>query len=292
MPRASSGYFFQGDPPPDKSAASSEAGAPKGPGSFKERAGWAVQGLGLGLAAALLAWPAATWLMKQSRPAAPATVTAQMSPSHQSVKPTVQAAAPVPRAGTADFGKTKASPQARQLAQWVMAGFDHGGRPFAILDKRQAHVFVFQPDGKLLSHTPVLLGYASGDDSVAGIGLRPIAEVKPSERTTPAGRFVAQPGKNALNEDVLWVDYEAAVSMHRVRVTNPAERRLERLATPSPKDNRISFGCINMPVKFFETQLWPNLGKKGGIVYVLPEKKPMEQVFGEQMKRAAAGLPT
>ena len=69
--------------------------------------------------------------------------------------------------GTADFGKVKASSQARQLAGWVMAGYDHGGRPFAILDKRQAQVFVFYPDGKLAAATPVLLGYAAGDDSVA-----------------------------------------------------------------------------------------------------------------------------
>ncbi len=282
-------------PPGDDSGdPSTSAVSPETPASpvspLRERLGWALQGLGLGVVAALLAWPVATYVMKQMRPAPPAPIAS--SSTHPPVQPVAQAPAPVLRTGTADFGKTQASPQARQLAQWVMTGFDHGGRPFAILDKRQAQVFVFYPDGKLAGATPVLLGYASGDDSVAGIGLRPIAEVKPSERTTPAGRFVAQPGKNAMNEDVLWVDYDAAVSMHRVRVTNPAERRLERLATPSPKDNRISYGCINMPVKFFENQLWPILGKRGGIVYVLPEKKPVETVFAEQMKRAKAGQAT
>ncbi|UXH79215.1 hypothetical protein [Roseateles amylovorans] len=286
MLRASSGYET-GDPP-DEAASPVTPMTPATPASpLRERAGWALQGLGLGVVAALLAWPVATYVMKQVRHTPPAVV-ASSSP----VRPVVQAPAPVPRSGTADFGKTKASLQARQLAQWVMAGFDHGGRPFAILDKRQAQVFVFYPDGKLAGSTPVLLGYASGDDSVAGIGLRPIAEVRPSERTTPAGRFIAQPGKNALHEDVLWVDYDAAVSMHRVRVTNPAERRLERLATPSPKDNRISYGCINMPVKFFENQLWPILGKRGGIVYVLPEKKTVETVFADQMRRAKAGQAT
>lgn len=281
MLRASSGYFFS-DPPPEP--AKKRMSEP-----LRERAGWAVQGLALGLAGALLAWPAATYLMKQLRQP-PAVVAKASTPSP--VRPVAHAPAPVPRTGTADFGKTKASKQARQLAQWVMAGWDHNGRPFAILDKRQAQVLVFSPDGKLQATTPVLLGYAAGDDSVAGIGLRPIAEVKPSERTTPAGRFVAQPGKNAGHEDVLWVDYEAAVSMHRVRPTNPAERRLERLASPTPKDNRISFGCINMPVKFFEQTLWPTFGKRGGIVYVLPEKKSMEQVFAEQMRRAKAGPST
>lgn len=250
-----------------------------------ERAGWAAQGLVLGLAAALLAWPAASYVIKHHRAAS------KPAPVAVAKTPTPRPAAPVLPPGVADFGQAKASPQARQLAQWVMAGHDHGGHPFAILDKRQARVFVFRPDGKLAGATPVLLGYAAGDDSVAGIGLKPIADVRPSERTTPAGRFVAQPGRNTLNEDVLWVDYDAAVSMHRVRNNNPAERRLERLATPSPKDNRISFGCINMPVKFFEQQLWPAFGKKGGIVYVLPERKPLEQVFSRQAEKAR-GLST
>lgn len=282
MLRASSGYYF-GDPPPAQPALQ------RIPEPLRERAGWAAQGLALGLAGALLAWPAATFLMKQLRPAPTPVVTR----GHvQPAPPIAQAPAPVPRTGTADFGATKVSKQARQVAQWVMAGWDHGGRPFAILDKRQAQVLVFNPDGKLVASTPVLLGYAAGDDSVAGIGLRPIAEVRPSERTTPAGRFVAQPGKNAGHEDVLWVDYDAAVSMHRVRPTNPAERRLERLASPTPKDNRISFGCINMPVKFFEHTLWPTFGKRGGIVYVLPEKKTNEQVFADQMRRAKAGVST
>ncbi len=290
MLRASSGYSSGEDSPGGDSP--QEPGTPVKPTSesFRERAVWAAQGLALGLVAAALAWPAATYVMKQAR--------AVQQPDPVPQESALRATGSIPprptvvMGGKADFGKVKASVQARQLASWVMAGYDHGGRPFAILDKRQAQVFVFYPDGKLAGATPVLLGYAAGDDSVAGIGLRPIAEVRPSERTTAAGRFVAQPGRNALNEDVLWVDYEAAVSMHRVRVTNPAERRLERLASPTPKDNRISYGCINMPVKFFENQLWPIMGKRGGIVYVLPEKKPMEQVFGEQMKRAQAGLPT
>jgi hypothetical protein len=75
------------------------------------------------------------------------------------------------------------------------------------------------------------------------------------------------------------VDYDAAVSMHRVRVTDPRERRLERLATPTPSDNRISYGCINMPPHFFEQVLWPAFKQRGGIVYVLPEHKPLDEVF-------------
>ena len=178
-----------------------------------------------------------------------------------------------------DFAGEEASADAQRLAQWVVAKGDNGTLNFAILDKKNAKVFVFAPSGKLIGASPVLLGYAAGDDSVAGIGKRPIADVQPAERTTPAGRFRAEPGRNAVPEDVLWVDYEAAVSMHRVRLTNPAEHRAERLQSPNVKDRRISYGCINMPPAFFEQVLWPNFRRQGGVVYVLPEVKALEAVF-------------
>jgi hypothetical protein len=178
-----------------------------------------------------------------------------------------------------DFGTQAATADVRRVAEWVVASADNGRQPFAILDKIDARVYVFEPGGKLSGATPVLLGYAPGDDTVPGIGQRPIEEVRPEERTTPAGRFVAEPGRNTIPEDVVWVDYEAAVSMHRVRVTDPRERRLERLASPSPADNRISYGCINMPPQFFEEVLWPAFKRRGGVIYVLPEHKALEEVF-------------
>jgi len=182
-------------------------------------------------------------------------------------------------AGQADFGIESVSPDAREVADWALRTGDPGGMPFAILDKRGAKVFVFGRDGRMLGATPVLLGAAPGDDTVPGIGSRPIAEVRPEERTTPAGRFVSQPGTNAISEDVVWVDYGAAVSMHRVRTIEPRERRLERLASPTPDDNRISYGCINVPVVFFETVIWPVLGAGRAVVYVLPETRALHQVF-------------
>jgi hypothetical protein len=83
--------------------------------------------------------------------------------------------------------------------------------------------------------------------------------VLPQEKTTPAGRFIGEPGRNARGEDVIWVDYDAAVSMHRVITFNAAERRLERLKTPTIEDNRISYGCINIPVEFYEATSDPRM---------------------------------
>jgi hypothetical protein len=179
----------------------------------------------------------------------------------------------------ADFAGESASADAQHVANWVVDSGDNQQLFFVILDKKNTRVFVFDPAGKLRGATPVLIGAAKGDDSVAGIGGRPIAEVEPQERTTPAGRFMAEPGRNTLGEDVVWVDYEAAVSMHRVRALEPKERRLERLASPTTEDNRISYGCINMPVEFFENVLKPAFNARYGVVYVLPEVKSVGEVF-------------
>lgn len=167
----------------------------------------------------------------------------------------------------------------QQLADSVAQTRDTQGQPFAIIDKARARLFVFQPDGRVQGSSPVLLGSARGDASVPGIGQRKIADIRPAERTTPAGRFAIEPGRNAQGEDIFWIDYDAAVSMHRVRATNPKERRLERLATATPADNRISYGCINVPVAFFDTVVKPIFQARRGVMYVLPETPSGRDVF-------------
>jgi len=177
---------------------------------------------------------------------------------------------------------SQASPAVRQLVWRVIMQDDQQGLPFMVVDKRQARLFVFDAHGELVDHGPVLLGQARGDDSVPGIGERPVDQVRPFERTTPAGRFVARHGHNATGEDVVWVDYGAAVSMHRVRALVASERRLQRLASSSAADNRISFGCINLPPALYEQAVLPLLAAGKGsraIVYVLPERKPMRSLF-------------
>jgi hypothetical protein len=122
---------------------------------------------------------------------------------------------------------------------------------------------------------------------VPGIGERKIADIQPHERTTPAGRFAAELGNNSHGEDILWVDYEDAVSMHRVRPVKASERRLQRLASPTPADNRISYGCINIPPGFFDGVVKPLFVPRNGIVYVLPDTKPLGAVFRAAVTRTA-----
>ncbi len=180
----------------------------------------------------------------------------------------------------AEFGGATVSPAARSVAIWVAETQDHGRQSFVIIDKREAMLYVFDAQARMRGSSPVLLGAASGDDTAPGIGDRPLSLVLPLEKTTPAGRFVAEHGKNNQGEEIVWVDYDAAVSMHRVRPAVAAERRLQRLASKTASDNRISFGCINVPKAFYETQLSPAMATRRSVVYILPEQKSLEEVFG------------
>ena len=186
------------------------------------------------------------------------------------------------------FAGTNPSPDARELAEWVAFSGDNGGTPFAILDKRAARLFVFDPDARLLSSSLVLLGSAVGDDSAPDIGDRPLAQLGSHERTTAAGRFVSQPGRDDTGERVVWVDYASALALHRVKVVDPKERRFERIATDSITDKRISNGCINVPIAFFDDVVEPALGRARAVVYVLPEVKPLHQVFPRVAARPPA----
>ncbi len=176
------------------------------------------------------------------------------------------------------------------MADWVVDSGDNHLKPFVIVDKVQAKVFVFDAQGQLRGAAPVLLGLAIGDDSVPGIGERKLSSIRPEERTTPTGRFVASLDRNLKGEEILWVDYETAISMHRVITSNAKERRAQRLDSPSPLDRRISYGCINVPVKFYENVLSPAFTGTDGIVYVLPETRSAREVFGSYDVEERAGL--
>ena len=223
------------------------------------------RGVGIGLACLALALPTPLQAPAPVRPAGPAAL-AVKGPSPQVLR-------------RAEFGDQSPSSDVRQLADWIADSRDNADSAFVIVDKLNAQVLVFDATARLKGASPVLLGAAPGDHTVAGIGSRPIAAVRPEERTTPAGRFVAQEGRNAQGEDVIWIDHEAAVSMHRVRVTDPKEHRLERLATPGADDNRISYGCINVPVDFYEARIRPTFAHHPALVYVLPEVRSLQEVF-------------
>jgi len=172
-----------------------------------------------------------------------------------------------------------ASDEARQIVGRVTATGDNHGMPFVVVDKKAAMVFVFDARGALVGDSSVLLGLARGDDSAPGIGDKKLSEIRPEERTTPAGRFVASLGYGLGKQDILWVDYDTSLALHRVSSVSTKEGRLQRMVSTSPLDRRITFGCINVPAAFYDRVIHPMFTATNGVVYILPETKPVAEVF-------------
>ena len=207
---------------------------------------------------------------REPAPLSPPPQVSLSAPASRSLAP--------PRPARANFLGGSAPIEVRRMADWIVASADHGSLPFVIVDKKDAEVFVFDGQGQILGAAPALLGLAVGDDSAPGIGDKPLSAIPTKDRTTPAGRFVAYLGHES-GKSILWVDYKDNIALHRVVKGKPKDHRLERLASPTPLDNRITFGCINVPVDFFERTVLPAFESTNGIVYILPEIKATRDFF-------------
>ena len=172
-----------------------------------------------------------------------------------------------------------ASADALYAEHWIHAKADHRGRPFAIVDKKAARIYVFGAGGTLLGMSSTILGQSRGDVPVPGAGQKSPASLLPSERRTPAGRFESQPGRNLHGEPVVWVDYATGIAIHRVRPGLSQLQRQASLATQDPDSKRLSLGCVVVPENFFLSVVLPALGHGRGMVYVLPEDGPVEAMF-------------
>jgi hypothetical protein len=194
----------------------------------------------------------ATWLMQV--PVEAATASAPIPAGHRVVAnllpDTVSPLGkplPASLSRQANFLGETPSPEARQVANWAMGSGDNQGLPFMVIDKIRARVFVFDAMGLLRGTSMALLGFAHGDFSSPGIGTR---------------------------------------KLHRVVRGNPGDNRQQRLASRSPDDKRISYGCINVPAAFFEGVVLQTFTGTSGIVYILPEVRKL----GDFFPVAAAGV--
>jgi hypothetical protein len=174
-----------------------------------------------------------------------------------------------------------ASPEVQMTAEWIAASKDNGGMPFYLVDKVNAQVYAFTPAAQLKATAPILLGMGQGDVALVPQDA-PMSAMPPAKRITPAGRYPSKLVIDPHGKVVLMIDGPNLISMHIVAKGTPAQRRAERLASVGSDDNRISFGCINVPPKFFTDVVDPDFRRARGIVYVLPEKTTAAQLFGFQ----------
>lgn len=176
-----------------------------------------------------------------------------------------------------DFDALRVSEDARSAVAWIRRSGDAHGRPFAVVDKRAAHIYVFDAGGRLAGHSSALLGSTPGDHTVPGVSDHAQAGfVGLDERTTPAGRFEATPGQNRSGEHVIWVDYESAFAIHRLRPGFAYQARAGRLAATQSAGKRVSWGCVVVPVAFYTQVVQRVLGTSASVVYVLPETRSVQ----------------
>jgi hypothetical protein len=180
-----------------------------------------------------------------------------------------------------------ASAEVKQVARWVVETGDNAHLPFLLIDKVNAQVLAFSPAGQLQAAAPVLLGMSRGDRLLAPNDA-PMSAMPPQARITPAGRFVSRLAIDSHGKELLVLNYAASISLHPVVKGTPEEHRAERLSSPTSQDNRISFGCINVPPAFYTTYVSQPFANTRGIVYVLPETGPASELFGFRPASGAA----
>ena len=197
------------------------------------------------------------------------------------------------QADAQDDNAEPASDDAVRVTDWVIASGDNDGLPFIVIDKVGASVSVFDAEGGFVGWTPALLGIAGGDESTPGIGDRDLASMGPEERTTPAGRFLARYG-TAPRRPYPSCGWIMRPPSRCIRWSPAArrERRLQRLRSPTSSDNRITYGCINVPAAFYAQFIRPLFGADGGIVYILPETRPVEELFPRLVARPNSAAAT
>jgi len=177
--------------------------------------------------------------------------------------------------------QVQASDDARYVEHWIHEKGDDHGRPFVIVDKKAARIYVFGAGGRLVGESSTILGQSRGDIPVPGAGQKDPSRLLPYERKTPAGRFESQPGRNLHGEPVVWVDYDTGIAIHRVRPGISQMQREASLATEDPNNKRLSLGCVVVPEEFFYGIVMPTLGHVHATIYVLPEDGPVQAMFAE-----------
>ena len=158
-----------------------------------------------------------------------------------------------------------ATPTETAVVQNIVGQNDNQGKQFIVADKQAGTLTMYTASGQQITSTPALFGKTEGDSV--------------SSKNTPSGRFETKQA-NVRTEgyggsaQVLTQNGQnlqlgsSPYAIHRVYTKYASENRQGRLDTPTATDNRISRGCINVPVDFYDTYLNSD---QDTVVYVMPE---------------------
>lgn len=158
-----------------------------------------------------------------------------------------------------------ATPTETAVVQNIVGQNDNQGKQFIVADKQAGTLTMYTASGQQITSTPTLFGKTKGDSV--------------SSKNTPSGRFETKQANVSTegyggSAQVLTQNGQnlqlggSTYAIHRVYTKYASENRQGRLDTPTATDNRISLGCINVPVDFYDTYLNSD---QDTVVYVMPE---------------------
>lgn len=132
------------------------------------------------------------------------------------------------------------SPQVDMVTDYMQ---EQSLETIVVLDKANAELLVIDR-GEVVMRSPALYGRGQGEDERA------------DGRATPAGVFALREYSDRKYDGGRVLAFlchpNACYVIHPTWHGKPSERRDERLATPTPDDNTVSNGCINVPYAFYQ----------------------------------------
>jgi hypothetical protein len=165
------------------------------------------------------------------------------------------------------------------------------GLPFTVIDKPNAKLYAFLKDGRMVGSSSVLIGATKRDALTPSWGTQTLDEMKETDKVTPAGVFTGRFSLSSEYGSTISLEETESpstfVAIHRTYLGTPSENRLARYATPTPEDNRVSYGCINVPSSFYDNVLTLNFKGKSQI-YVMPDNSDARAFFNIQDTRTVS----
>ncbi|MDP2788687.1 MAG: L,D-transpeptidase [bacterium] len=163
------------------------------------------------------------------------------------------------------------SPNAQSIYLYALTNVDSS---YVIVDKPRATMYVIGKDKKLIASFPVLLGKVRGeepntanpDDDIAGPGA-----------TTPAGRYRIGhdivPSDSIIYKGKMFSVYDEKKNYQiSIHATYPGEleTRTGALRTLDIRDNRMTWGCINLDEENFLKYLKGKISENA-VLFIIPD---------------------
>lgn len=154
----------------------------------------------------------------------------------------------------------------RDMAKWP--------DPYILVDKPNATGYVIGADHRIQAKFPVLLGRVRGDHPNT-VNVR-VDSPSSQGATTPAGVFrlsrkqLTDRDLEEYNDNIFRLEGPGAGG-NSIHETWRGElgMREQALATPTPEDNRVSWGCVNVSRDIFESHV--KQLPSGTLVWITPE---------------------